>query len=89
MTRNDTYISLPELENYSGSISGIIQVLQRYQRRYPGHDLLISAENRKALVRLVVKRKEKPTTKVEVNEIRDNRQIMDDEIHKDNRKSFE
>ena len=89
MTRNDTYISLPELENYSGSISGIIQVLQRYQRRYPGHDLLISAENRKALVRLVVKRKEKPTTKVEVNEIRDNRQIMDDEIHKNNSKSFE
>ena len=89
MTKNDTYISLPELENYKGSISGIIQVLQRYQRRYPGNDLLISVENRKALVRLVVKGKEKPTTKVEVNEIRDNRQIMDDEIHKNNSKSFE
>ncbi len=89
MSNRDTYISLPELENYSGSISGIIQVLQRYQRRYPGNDLLISAENRKALVRLVVKRKEKPTTKVEVNEIRDNQQIMDDEITKNNSKSFE
>lgn len=89
MSNRDTYISLPELENYSGSISGIIQVLQRYQRRYPGNDLLISAENRKALVRLVVKGKEKPTTKVEVEQIRDNQQIMDDEITKNNSKSFE
>lgn len=88
MSKHDTYIPLPELENYSGSISGIIQVLQRYQRRYPGHDLLINAVNRKALVRLVVKGKEKPTTKIEVDEIKDNQQIMDNVLNGNEKKYY-